>query len=168
MLHTLRQERTLELWEGDADLGRILGVAFVDQTVEIARQAFVGSAQFGGEGFRPTREIAVLIGQAEAETEVAFAVGSFQFGGYALFLVSRQMYECVEKARASVAAARFHLYVYEFHNREASESLVGTFDRTGAVFAAGLYVAHVVEYLWPQIFIVAVHECLAMIIHRIG
>ena len=72
------EERCHELGERDTQLGRILAVVVVDQAAQIARQALIGNLGLGTEHLGTLEQVAVLIVQADAESQVALAVGALK------------------------------------------------------------------------------------------
>ncbi len=87
----------------------------------------------------------MLVAEAYAETQIALAVRSFEFGGDALLFVSREKNVSVKQSHIGNRSCRAKLYVDEFDNRQASEGFVGAFDIVGTVRLPGAEITHLVE-----------------------
>lgn len=133
-LEAATQEWRLEFGECDAHLSCQLGVAVVDQPLEISRQAFVGAAELCCEHFAAMEDVAVVPCDAAADTEVTLGVGALQFKLDCLLFGARQQDVDVEillasrRLRVGCLAGRASDYVDIFQNLQPVEGLVGAVD----------------------------------------
>ncbi len=167
LLEAAAQQRKLELGEGDAHLGGNLGVAVVDESVEVAADALVGRAELGRELLGAVAEVAVLVGEAHTHAEVALAIGAVKLYADALLAVASEADDGVEPLLAVDDGARLHVDVDAAQDGQLGQGLVGAVDGAGAVGLSRHDVALLLKYGGAQVAVGAVDHADVAVAHGV-
>lgn len=167
-LEVFGEQWCFEFGEFNSDLRRVFGIVVIDESAEVSAEAFVRNFELGVERLGPFENVAMCVVESYAESQVAFAIGSFEREADALRLVAREQNPSIDHWGAVELSDGLDFDVDETKNLETSEGLVCPINVGGVIELSRLDEATFFQDTFSQVLVLAVEDFVSVIRDGVG